>query len=437
MIITNKIQCVRCKSIIESRHNHDLVWCACKTVAVDGGCSYLRRIGESEDIIELSEVIGETAASLSTDSERVFPSVERLRAIRSVPDTYQLLTEAPTAMPSLASLIEATLTAAARSAATRRTYQTAIGLFIQFIDQNQGGGLPDQFHAWRPFATQTSAMRRTVWEFRAPSVVLRLVTQRLLEDFRAWREALGDGPNTASTRVYAVRTFLSIAQRDGVLTAEQTRSLGLRVYRQRQKRVQQPVGRRLTRTEVQQLRDAVNSKTVKGKRDLAVLDTMLFAGLRREEVAELDRSALRQDGGRWWLVFTGKGDKKRRLKVHDALFQSIKRWFAAAGLENDREGPLFRSFDRGDHVTAKRLDANTVGRLVAEYGYLAQIADERGSNQLSAHDLRRTCARNAYDNGASLLLVQAMLGHEDPKTTAHYIGAFESDDDSAIDYVRY
>jgi len=54
-----------------------------------------------------------------------------------------------------------------------------------------------------------------------------------------------------------------------------------------------------------------------------------------------------------------------------------------------------------------------------------------------AHDLRRTCARNAYTNGASLLLVQAMLGHEDPKTTARYIGADETDDDTAVDYVRY
>jgi hypothetical protein len=37
----------------------------------------------------------------------------------------------------------------------------------------------------------------------------------------------------------------------------------------------------------------------------------------------------------------------------------------------------------------------------------------------------------------ALLLAQTMLGREDPKTTAQYIGAFESDDDRAVDYVRY
>jgi integrase len=78
-----------------------------------------------------------------------------------------------------------------------------------------------------------------------------------------------------------------------------------------------------------------------------------------------------------------------------------------------------------------------VGRLVTHYGHLASLAPAKGKNQLSAHDLRRTCARNAFDNGASLLLVQAMLGHSDPKTTAHYIGAFEDDSHTAVDFVRY
>ena len=353
----------------------------------------------------------------------------------STPDA--LLPDSAIEQQPLTELIETTLTAAAHSTATRRTYQTAIGLFLQFVEHEQGSLLTDAYRSWQPFATPTTVEGRTVWEIRAPTLALRLVNPAVLDGFRRWREAIGDSPNTASTRVYAVRTFLSVAQREGVLTPQQIQSLGLKGYIQRQKRVQQPVGRRLTRSEVQQFRSGVDANSNKGKRDLAILDVMLFAGLRREEVADLDRSALRQDGGRWWLVFNGKGEKPRRLKVHDTLYRSLQAWLSAAGTEKDCTGPVFRSFDRGDHITDKHIDPSTVGRIVAEYGFLAGIADERGRNQLSAHDLRRTCARNAYDNGASLLLVQAMLGHEDPKTTAHYIGAFESDEDTAIDYVRY
>ena len=54
-ILVNKIQCKKCKDIIESKHVHDFKWCKCKSIAVDGGLEYLRRIGNFEDIIELSE----------------------------------------------------------------------------------------------------------------------------------------------------------------------------------------------------------------------------------------------------------------------------------------------------------------------------------------------------------------------------------------------
>lgn len=54
-ILVNKIQCKKCKDIIESKYVHDFKWCTCKSIAVDGGLEYLRRVGNFEDIIELSE----------------------------------------------------------------------------------------------------------------------------------------------------------------------------------------------------------------------------------------------------------------------------------------------------------------------------------------------------------------------------------------------
>ena len=51
----NKIKCNKCSDIIESVHEHDLKFCQCGAVAVDGGKEYLRRIGYNEDWEELSE----------------------------------------------------------------------------------------------------------------------------------------------------------------------------------------------------------------------------------------------------------------------------------------------------------------------------------------------------------------------------------------------
>lgn len=53
-IYCNKIQCKHCKDIIESKYTHDMRYCSCNKVAVDGGHDYLRRSGYESDYIELS-----------------------------------------------------------------------------------------------------------------------------------------------------------------------------------------------------------------------------------------------------------------------------------------------------------------------------------------------------------------------------------------------
>lgn len=59
IIISNKIQCNKCGDIIESFYRHDFVGCSCNSVYVDGGKDMLRRIGNSKDYTDLSEVVSE------------------------------------------------------------------------------------------------------------------------------------------------------------------------------------------------------------------------------------------------------------------------------------------------------------------------------------------------------------------------------------------
>ena len=55
-IIRNRAKCKLCRDVIESHFRHDLVQCNCRSIFVDGGKDYLRRGGDQENIIELSEV---------------------------------------------------------------------------------------------------------------------------------------------------------------------------------------------------------------------------------------------------------------------------------------------------------------------------------------------------------------------------------------------
>lgn len=45
MIIQNAASCLGCGDFIVSKHRHDFVTCTCGSISVDGGQSYLRRVG--------------------------------------------------------------------------------------------------------------------------------------------------------------------------------------------------------------------------------------------------------------------------------------------------------------------------------------------------------------------------------------------------------
>ena len=54
-IIKNAAVCMICDDLIESKHTHDFVVCKCGAIFVDGGHEYLRRGGDINSIIDVSE----------------------------------------------------------------------------------------------------------------------------------------------------------------------------------------------------------------------------------------------------------------------------------------------------------------------------------------------------------------------------------------------
>jgi hypothetical protein len=54
-LIRNAARCRRCGDEIESTHRHDMRWCSCGAIAVDGGLHYARRCGDLDAIEEMTE----------------------------------------------------------------------------------------------------------------------------------------------------------------------------------------------------------------------------------------------------------------------------------------------------------------------------------------------------------------------------------------------
>ena len=60
-LIQNELECKNCGDIIYSAYRHDFKYCKCGSVAVDGGMSYIRRVGNVKDTVDRSMHMDEDA----------------------------------------------------------------------------------------------------------------------------------------------------------------------------------------------------------------------------------------------------------------------------------------------------------------------------------------------------------------------------------------
>jgi site-specific recombinase XerD len=149
--------------------------------------------------------------------------------------------------------------------------------------------------------------------------------------------------------------------------------------------------------QARKLLSAPGDETIKEKRDRAILSTLLYHALRREELCKLKVKDFRHARrGVLHLNVSGKGEKTRYLPLHPGTNELIHDYLEAAGHDADDNGPLFRPIrNNRTGKLDKALDPDMVYRLVR--GYSAELGFEIG-----AHALRATAATNALDHQADM-----------------------------------
>ncbi len=177
---------------------------------------------------------------------------------------------------------------------------------------------------------------------------------------------------------------------------------------------------------------APDADTIKSKRDRAILSTLLFHALRREELCKLKvRDARHARKGVPHLKVSGKGGKTRYLPLHPGTQALIHDYLEAAGHTSDETGALFRPV-RNNRTgrLGQAITADGVYKLVRAYS--AQLGFEIG-----AHALRATAATNALDHQADIAKVQEWLGHANISTTRIYDHRRTRPEDSPTFKVAY
>ncbi|MBA7638415.1 Tyrosine recombinase XerC [subsurface metagenome] len=149
---------------------------------------------------------------------------------------------------------------------------------------------------------------------------------------------------------------------------------------------------------VELIKAAQDKKTHKrlGVRDAALIITAVRTGLRRAELANLERQDIHDD---FLVVKNGKGGKDRVV----ALSPSVKSLL--------------------HHFTEDMAPGENVFKLkpACISNKIRQFAKKAGLDSFSTHTLRHKFASDLLEKGANIKVVQELLGHENLATTEVYL----------------
>jgi len=144
------------------------------------------------------------------------------------------------------------------------------------------------------------------------------------------------------------------------------------------------------------------------ERDYCIITLLLNCGLRRAEIAGLNRTDVRDDNT---LRVIGKGNKERILYLNEACQQALAAYLPKRPIDGTKDKKaLFYGH------TKDRISLQGIHYIVK--GYLKQIS---GAEEFSTHKLRHTAATLMYQQGGvDLLVLKEMLGHKNLGTTEIY-----------------
>ena len=189
--------------------------------------------------------------------------------------------------------------------------------------------------------------------------------------------------------------------------------------------------------QARKLLEAPPPNTLKGIRDRAILATLLYHGIRREELCSLKVKDLHSRQGVMHLRILGKRSKIRFIPINAAAQRLLEEYLAATGHRHDTDGALFRPVRNNRTGNLDRpLDPGSVYQnVVRKYGLQTGISAE--VNGLCVHSLRATAATNALSHDCDIAKVQEWLGHSNVSTTRLYDRRKTKPEDSPSFRVKY
>ena len=182
----------------------------------------------------------------------------------------------------------------------------------------------------------------------------------------------------------------------------------------------QSTARGYSADEVRRLLDVVPDTAV-GRRDRAILLTLVLTGRRRAEVIGLRAEDLSMEGETAFYAYRGKGGKRGRRELPRPAYAAIRATLADAGMEFSSMAP-----DESLWQAAARPEGATSGTF---YSHFRRYLRAAGLAPTGIHVLRHTAAKLRRDAGESIEEVSSFLDHSSLAVTTTYLRRLEGQED--------
>ena len=166
----------------------------------------------------------------------------------------------------------------------------------------------------------------------------------------------------------------------------------------------------LSQKEIDKLMQLPDLNTVVGLRDKSILEILYSTGLRISELISIKLDDINIDN-KVIKVF-GKGSKERYVLLGKEALNSLSDYLN--NIDTKSENSIFLYPAVNGNID-KHISQRTMFNIIKKY--LIMISN---NEKLSPHSLRHSFATHLLDNGADLLAVKDLLGHEDLSSTQIY-----------------
>jgi site-specific recombinase XerD len=178
-----------------------------------------------------------------------------------------------------------------------------------------------------------------------------------------------------------------------------------------QKKGKTPV---LDRDEARALMAAIDTGSLTGLRDRALIGVMVYTFARVGAVLQMNVGDYFSQGRRGWVRLHEKGGKEHEAPCIPKLEAYLDEYIAAAGIAGDKDGPLFRTTGRSTG-TPHRMTQQDAYRLIQRHARHAGIRTRIGN-----HSMRATGITDYLRSDGSLAEARIMANHADTRTTQLY-----------------